>query len=52
MEGLGAGEAFVTMTLTNPARILRDEMPIPVQPIPLERGLWAKVRGLLDPEGA
>lgn len=51
-EAAGAGEAFVTMSLTNPARILRDEMPIPVPPLPLERGLWAKVRGILDPESA
>jgi protein-tyrosine phosphatase len=50
MESLGAGEAFVTMSLTNPARILRDEEPIPVPLLPLERGLWAKVRGILSPE--
>jgi protein-tyrosine phosphatase len=50
LEEAGAGEAFVTMTLTNPARILRDEMPIPVSPLPLERGLWVKLRGLLNPE--
>lgn len=50
LVGMGAEEAFVTMGLTNPARIFRDEMPIPVQPLPMERGLWAKVRGLLNPE--
>ena len=50
LEDAGAGEAFVTMSLTNPARILRDEMPIPVPSLPFERGLWAKVRGLLGVE--
>lgn len=50
LESLGALEAFVTMSLTNPARILRDEMPIPVPPLPMERGFWAKVRGILSPE--
>jgi protein-tyrosine phosphatase len=50
LEEVGAGEAFVTMSLTNPARILRDEMPIPVPPLPFERGLWARVRGLLHPD--
>jgi protein-tyrosine phosphatase len=50
LEAVGAGEAFVTMSLTNPARILRDEMPMPVPLFPLERGIWAKVRGLLNPE--
>lgn len=52
LEEAGAGEAFVTMTLTNPARILRDEMPIPVPSLPMQRGVWAKLRGLLDPEFA
>ncbi len=50
LQEMGAGEAFVTMSLTNPARILRDEMPLPVAPLPLERGLWARVRGLLGSE--
>lgn len=50
LEELGAGEAFVTLSLTNPARILRDELPIPVPPLPMERGLWARVRGILNPE--
>jgi protein-tyrosine phosphatase len=50
LEEAGAGEAFVLMSLTNPARVLRDEMPIPVPPLPPERGLWARVRGLLDVE--
>jgi protein-tyrosine phosphatase len=46
----GAGEAFVILSLTNPARVLRDEMPIPVPPLPPESGLWARVRALLDVE--
>lgn len=50
LEEVGAREAFVTMSLTNPARIFRDEMPIPVPPLPLERGVWAKVKGILGVE--
>jgi protein-tyrosine phosphatase len=50
LDELGAGEAFVTLSLTNPARVLRDELPIPVPPLPMERGLWARVRGILKPE--
>lgn len=50
LEELGAAEAFVTLALTNPARVLRDELPIPVPALPMERGIWARVRGILKPE--
>lgn len=50
MDELGGGEAFTILSLTNPARVLRDELPIPVPPLPAERGLWARVRGILKPE--
>jgi len=52
LDDLGAGEAFVTMSLTNPARIFRDEEPMPVPPLPVERGFWARVKGILNPETA
>lgn len=45
----GAEEAFHALTLTNPGRILRDEMPIPVAPLPPERGVWARMKGILGP---
>ena len=50
LNELGAGEAFVMMSLTNPARVMRDEPPIPVPALPAERGLWARMRGFLRPE--
>lgn len=50
LEDLGAEEAFVTMSLSNPARILRDEEPMPVPSLPVERGFWARVKGILNPE--
>lgn len=50
LEEMGAGEAFVTMSLTNPARIFRDEPPIPVPMLPAERGFWARVKGILSPQ--
>jgi protein-tyrosine phosphatase len=52
LETMGAGEAFVTLTLTNPARIFRDEAPMPVPLLPMERGFWARMKGLLNPEVA
>lgn len=50
LDDLGASETFVTLSLSNPARIFRDELPMPVPPLPEERGLWARLRGILDPE--
>lgn len=50
LDDLGAGEAFVTLSLTNPARILRDELPMPAPPLPVERGFWARVKEILSPE--
>lgn len=50
LEELGAGEAFVTLSLTNPARVFRDEPPMPVPMLPAERGFWARVKGILSPE--
>ena len=52
LDDLGGGEAFVTMSLTNPARIFRGEEPMPVPPLPMERGFWARVRGILNSEDA
>lgn len=50
LDDLGAGEAFVTLSLTNPARILRDELPIPAPALPMERGFWARLREIISPE--
>lgn len=50
LEEMGAGEAFVTLALTNPARIFRDEAPMPVPLLPPDRGFWARVREILSPE--
>ncbi len=52
LEELGGHEAWVHLSLTNPARVLRDEAPLPVPGLPEERGFWAKVRELLSPEPA
>ncbi len=47
LREVGGQEAFVHLYLTNPARILRDEAPLPVPSLPEEQGFWAKVREFL-----
>ena len=48
LEELGAGEALSYLCRTNPGRVLGDETPLPVPPLPAERGFWARLRGLLQ----
>ena len=50
LTALGAGESLVYLSLTNPGRVFRDEAPLPVPPLPVERGFWAKVKEILNPE--
>ena len=50
LNELGGREAMVHMFLTNPARILRDEAPLPVPSLPDERGFWARVKEMLNVE--
>lgn len=52
VEELDGREALVHLCLTNPARVLRDEEPLPVPSLPEERGFWAKVREFLSAEPA
>ena len=50
LDDLGGSEAMVHLGLTNPARIFREELPLPVPPLPAERGFWARVKKALNPE--
>jgi len=50
LEALGAEEQLRTLTLANPGRVLQDEPPLPVAPLPAERGFWNRVREILKPE--
>lgn len=50
LEDLDGRESLVTLCLTNPARVLRDEEPLPVPSLPEERGFWAKVKEFLNVE--
>lgn len=52
LEELGAEEALGLLTRTNPGRVFRDEAPLPVPPLPAERGFWAKLREILRMESA
>ncbi len=50
LNDLGAEEALAYLCLTNPARILRDEPPLEVPPLPPERGFWARMKEILKLE--
>lgn len=50
IESLDGGEALAHLCVTNPGRIFRDEEPLPVPMLPVERGFWAKVKGILKQE--
>ncbi len=52
LGSMGAQEALIHLALTNPARILRDEAPLEVPPISMDRGFWARVKKALNPESA
>jgi len=52
LDSLGGGEAFVHLSLTNPARIFREELPLPVPVLPTQRGFLARVKQMLNPENA
>ena len=43
-----AGESLTNLCLTNPARVLKDEPPLPVPPLPPEMGLWGRMKGILE----
>lgn len=48
LEALGAEEGLNYLCRTNPGRVLADETPLPVPPLPVERGFWARLRGMLQ----
>jgi protein-tyrosine phosphatase len=50
LNDLGAEETLAYLCLTNPGRILRDEPPLQVPPLPPERGFWARVKEILNLE--
>ncbi len=47
LSDVGADEQFRTLTATNPARLLADENPLPVQPLFVTPGWWDRVKGIL-----
>ena len=47
LESLGAEEHLGLLCRTNPGRVFRDELPIPVPLLPAGRGFWARVREML-----
>ncbi len=49
LEEAGAAGVFETLTATNPARLLRDEDPLPAEPVTVDRGLWNRLVELFVP---
>ncbi len=47
LEEGGASEALGALCVTNPSRLLRDEPPLPVPLLRAEKGLLAKLKGIL-----
>jgi protein-tyrosine phosphatase len=45
---LGGHDALTALCVTNPARLLRNEAPMAVAPLPEERGFWARLKGLVQ----
>jgi protein-tyrosine phosphatase len=40
---VGGEEQVVLLTETNPSRLLREEMPLPVTPLTLRRSIWERI---------
>lgn len=47
LEELSAVEALNYLCRANPGRILLDEPPLMVPPVPIERSFWARLRGMV-----
>lgn len=52
LKNLGGDDVMVHLCLTNPARIFREELPLPVPTLPAERGFWARVKKAMNPENS
>jgi protein-tyrosine phosphatase len=48
LEELGAEEVITYLCRTNPGRVLSDEEPLPVPVLPVERGFWARLKGMIE----
>lgn len=48
LEELDAGETLAYLCRINPGRVLSDETPLPVPPLPAERGFWARLKRMLQ----
>lgn len=51
LRRLGAHEHLTLLTSTNPHRILDDQVPLIVPPLPAEGGLWGRVKELFQMSG-
>jgi protein-tyrosine phosphatase len=52
LDALGADELLTSLYRTNPGRVLLDEDPLPVPVLPSERGLWARLKRMLEGSSA
>jgi protein-tyrosine phosphatase len=52
LEELGAEESLGYLCRINPGRVLEDEPPLPVPPLPVERGFWSRLKNMLQRSSA
>ena len=48
LEEMAGAEQIQMLARSNPARLLRDEEPLPVRPLPGGRGFWDRVKELFN----
>jgi protein-tyrosine phosphatase len=48
IEELGGDEVLTYLSRTNPGRVLSDEEPLTVPILPVERGFWARLKGIFE----
>jgi tyrosine-protein phosphatase YwqE len=48
LEEVGGDEIVTYLCRINPGRVLSDEEPLPVPILPVERGFWARLKGIFE----
>jgi protein-tyrosine phosphatase len=50
LEQLDGEECLAALCIVNPGRLLDDEKPLPVPPLPADRGFWTRLKDILSAE--
>jgi len=51
LQSIGAGDVLELLSVTNPTRLLENNEPILAPRLPGERGFWARIKELVQPNG-